>query len=120
MVPGAPAADAPVRGPAGEWLLEYLGGDTFTLLAFAPGPGREAAMALQEARVPCRVVNVAAAPVEPSSVVIEDREGLVAARYDGRPGTVVLLRPDQHVCARWRRFDPASVRAAIARATANG
>src|SRR5476649_822256 len=25
MVPGAPAADAPVSGPRGEWLLEHLG-----------------------------------------------------------------------------------------------
>ena len=33
MIPGAPAADAPVTGPAGAWLLGYLGGD-FTLLAF--------------------------------------------------------------------------------------
>jgi 3-(3-hydroxy-phenyl)propionate hydroxylase len=32
---------------------------------------------------------------------------------------VYLLRPDQHVCARWREFDLPSVRAAIARATCN-
>jgi 3-(3-hydroxy-phenyl)propionate hydroxylase len=30
------------------------------------------------------------------------------------------LRPDQHVCARFRAFDLARVRAAIARATCNG
>jgi 3-(3-hydroxy-phenyl)propionate hydroxylase len=41
----------------------------------------------------------------------------VAARYDGQPGTVYLLRPDQHVCARWRKLDAAKVRAALARAT---
>jgi len=49
--------------------------------------------------------------------VIDDAEGLVAARYDGRPGTCYLVRPDQHVCARWRAFDAAAVRAALARAT---
>ena len=37
--------------------------------------------------------------------VIDDSEGLLATRYDARPGTFYLLRPDQHVCARWRSFD---------------
>jgi 3-(3-hydroxy-phenyl)propionate hydroxylase len=46
-------------------------------------------------------------------------QGLAVARYDARPGTVYLLRPDQHVCARRRKFDLPSVRAAIARATCN-
>jgi 3-(3-hydroxy-phenyl)propionate hydroxylase len=50
---------------------------------------------------------------------VVDREGLAAKRYDARPGTVYLLRPDQHVCARWRHFDLTAVRTAIALATAN-
>jgi 3-(3-hydroxy-phenyl)propionate hydroxylase len=37
MEPGAPAADAPVRGDRGPWLLRYLE-DGFTLLAFGPVP----------------------------------------------------------------------------------
>jgi 3-(3-hydroxy-phenyl)propionate hydroxylase len=48
---------------------------------------------------------------------IEDSQRLMAARYDGKPGTCYLFRPDQHLCARWRSFDLHSVRAAIARAT---
>ena len=55
----------------------------------------------------------------PGVTLIGDAEGLVARRYDARHGTVYLLRPDQHVGARWRAFDPARVRAAIARATCN-
>jgi len=51
--------------------------------------------------------------------VIQDKDGLVAARYDAHAGTCYLIRPDQHVCARWRAFDPAAVRRAIARATCN-
>ncbi len=46
-----------------------------------------------------------------------DAEGLAAQRYDARPGTVYLIRPDQHVAARWRTFDAAAVAAALARAS---
>ncbi len=48
-----------------------------------------------------------------------DAEGLLAARYDAAPGTTYLLRPDQHVCARWRGFDADALRHALARATCN-
>ena len=51
--------------------------------------------------------------------VLIDTKGLAAERLDARPGTAYLLRPDQHVTARWRRLDVAAVRAAIARATCN-
>ena len=52
--------------------------------------------------------------------VIEDQEALVRLRFDARPGTFYLLRPDQHVCARWRTFDAAAVQKALRRATGNG
>jgi len=52
-------------------------------------------------------------------VHVEDVDGLAASRYDARGGTCYLLRPDQHVCARWRAFDRRAVEAAIARATCN-
>jgi 3-(3-hydroxy-phenyl)propionate hydroxylase len=47
-----------------------------------------------------------------------DVQGLLAQRYDGRPGTTVLFRPDQYVAARWRSFDEAKVQAALKRAAA--
>ena len=117
MVPGAPAADAPVSGPRGEWLLQYLGGG-FALLVFGDGISPESARELAQDTIPCGIVQVGGTLRE-DRVVIQDKDGLVAARYDASGQTCYLIRPDQHVCARWRAFDPAAVRRAIARATCN-
>lgn len=126
MVPGAPMDDAPVR-VAGQdaWLLDQLG-NRFQLLAFADSveqidPAlRAQAAALAQAAIPVEVVLVTAhAGSAPAGfTVLHDRDGLVAQRLDARPGTCYLMRPDQHVAARWRRFDVAAVRSALARATA--
>ena len=48
-----------------------------------------------------------------------DAQGLAAQRYDARPGTTYLLRPDHHVAARWRAPGAADVRAAIRHALAH-
>ncbi|MFC4486333.1 hypothetical protein [Tepidiphilus baoligensis] len=48
---------------------------------------------------------------------LHDVKGRVRERYDLQPGTVYLVRPDQHVAARWRRFDPAAIEAALRRAS---
>jgi 3-(3-hydroxy-phenyl)propionate hydroxylase len=117
MVPGAPAVDAPIADARAPWLLDYLH-DGFTLLAFGDTISPEAAEALSRDAIPCRVVQVGGEPAGDRAVV-RDRDGLLRDRYDGRPGTCYLLRPDQHVCARWRRFDVEAVRAAIRRATSN-
>ena len=41
-----------------------------------------------------------------------DRDGLAARRYDAKPGSWYLFRPDQHLAARGRRLRPATVLAA--------
>jgi 3-(3-hydroxy-phenyl)propionate hydroxylase len=124
MVPGAPAVDAPVTGDHGAWLLDYLG-DGFALLLFIAAPLPQALLrelaALGSNLIPCRSVLVGAAEDTPPEGMrqIADPTGLLAERYDARPETVYLFRPDQHVCARWRAFDLVKVCAAIAKATAH-
>jgi 3-(3-hydroxy-phenyl)propionate hydroxylase len=50
---------------------------------------------------------------------VTDAQGLLTQRYDLRPGSCYLLRPDQHVAARWRALDAQRVRQALATATAH-
>jgi 3-(3-hydroxy-phenyl)propionate hydroxylase len=102
MVPGAPAADAPLRcGGQPAWLLRRLG-DGFSLLCFGAAPAWCASLPLQ------------VLAIDGDNIV--DPDGLAARRYDATPGCAYLLRPDQHVCARWRAPTEAAVRAALARA----
>jgi 3-(3-hydroxy-phenyl)propionate hydroxylase len=117
MVPGAAAADAPVKGPGSAWLLDYLH-NGFSLLTFGDAVAADAAAGLARARIPCRIVQVDGRGAA-DRIAIRDSAGLLSERYDGKSGTCYLFRPDQHVCARWRSFDLAAVRAAIAHATCN-
>jgi 3-(3-hydroxy-phenyl)propionate hydroxylase len=103
MVPGTNCADAPIqRSGKDAWLLNQLG-DGFTILSFGPG-----AQAVKAGAIGAKVIEV--------GKDIVDAKGILTERYDGKPGTVYLIRPDQHVAARWRRFDAAKVQAALYRA----
>ena len=119
MVPGAPAVDAPLRSADGRaaWLLHQLG-DGFTLLL---GAGPDAARIADELRAAAQglaSLTVLTLGAQGSDAAWIDAEGCVAQRYDLQPGSAVLLRPDQHVCARWRRPDGDALRAALRRALA--
>lgn len=110
--PGDACVDAPVVGQ-GRWLMPRLGGE-FTCLYFAgegaPGPAEV------RARLP-RGVRLLAVGAGADEEAINDPGGLLAQRYDGAPGAAYLIRPDQHVAARWRTFDPGRFATALARAT---
>jgi 3-(3-hydroxy-phenyl)propionate hydroxylase len=120
MVPGAPCVDAPVTRADGRpgWLLEHLGG-AFTVLHFgseAEGPAD--LRGLGNLRPELRLVHVNGRPdAATAGAVLGDPEGLARARYGGAPGVTYLIRPDQHVAARFARYDPAAVGRALARAT---
>ncbi len=127
MHPGAPLLDAPlVCAGAATWLLQLVG-HGFVLLVFADelsqtqGDAAQGLQVLAADPVPVQVLwllATGAALTTAALPVCVDVEGLAAARLDAQPGTAYLLRPDQHVAARWRHVDAASVRRAVARATA--
>ncbi len=112
MVPGAAAADARVTRADGrdDWLLRQLGGSFTALVGHEP--------ALERALHGVVVDGFALQVVVIGGESLVDRDGDVARRYDLQPGTVVLLRPDAHVCARWRKPVRAQVEAAMRRALA--
>jgi len=115
MVPGAAASDAPVRDAEGHqsWLLQQAGRSMFTAVVF----GDEATMR-HAASVVARAAALANLPVAIVRVPLDAAHALAVQRYDAAPGTVYLLRPDQHVCARWRQVETGGVRAALDRACA--
>jgi 3-(3-hydroxy-phenyl)propionate hydroxylase len=120
MVPGVPCADAPVRRADGQpgWLLEHLGG-AFTVLHFGSETEPPADLrGLGNLRPELRLVHVnRQAAYTAAGAILGDPEGLARVRYGGAPGVTYLIRPDQHVAARFARYDPERVRRALARAT---
>lgn len=96
IAPGWACTDAPLGD--GRWLLDELNRQSrdFTLLCFGEAPAAGAGVA----------------------AVTLSADGAAATRYDARPGTCYLIRPDQVVAARWRSFDAAAVAAAVARSLA--
>ena len=112
---GCPAAcpDAPLRGQDGAagWLLDRLGRG-FVGVYITPSSGMPADVAKAAARwrrlpVPISLLSLGEA---------DDVAGLLSVRYGAAPGCFILIRPDQHVAARFRAFDAAAIEAALARA----
>ncbi len=109
MHPGTNCADAPIRVNGTEtWLLDEIGG-AFTILTFG-----------ESARSDTLNVDGISCYVRTVGVDIEDVKGRLTERYDGQPGTTYLIRPDQHVAARWRQFDETKIASALHRAIAKG
>lgn len=127
MLPGAPMDDAPIEDQGeSSWLLDRVG-NRFMVLVFVDdpatvGPAQARTMgALADAPIPVEAVLVSPkGGVGPQNLrVWRDRAGRYALRYDARAGTTYLVRPDQHIAARWRVFDAQAICAALDRATCN-
>ncbi len=97
---GAPLPDAPLATAAGEpiWLLDALGGEETVLHmkngAPPPRDGRRWLVIGED---------------------LIDADGLLAQRLDASPGATYLIRPDQHLAARWRHWDGEALDAASRR-----
>ncbi|MEY3794350.1 MAG: 3-(3-hydroxy-phenyl)propionate/3-hydroxycinnamic acid hydroxylase, partial [Pseudomonadota bacterium] len=115
-----PMDDAPMQcdGKA-VWLIDSVGGH-FQCLVFVEdvtqidARTRQSLLALREASVPIEPVLVSqrAGVVEGMRVLV-DVQGLFAKRYDAQTESVWLLRPDQHIAARWRSFESQAVEKAL-------
>lgn len=97
--PGAPATDAPLGD---GWLLERLG-DRFTVMAI----GLDVPDMLEVEGIPVSVLRLTSS----------DGNELEARYLGGAPGAIYLIRPDQHVAARWTRWDADGLATAMRRAT---
>jgi len=123
MEPGAPMEDAPVQVDGKvSWLLDEVG-NRFQLLIYSAHPNHlDAATLAGLSKGAISVEPIIVSPHDqplPGVRSLHDYKGRFAQRYDAKDGSVFLVRPDQHVCARWRSLDIARVNAAVARATCN-
>jgi len=100
--PGAPAIDAPVGN---RWLVGDLG-PGFTLVRFAAADGTEGSAGRAPAGAPAGLEHRAVS-------------GELALRRYGAltEAATYLFRPDGHVAARWRTFEPDAIVSAIRRAS---
>jgi len=106
LAPGLACPDAPVADGSAGWLLQRLGND-FALLAIdAPIP--------EPLPRGVRSVAVTTRGREGANALL-DAQGLVAERYG--TGLAYLVRPDQHIAARFAEPGAGAVAAAHARAS---
>jgi 3-(3-hydroxy-phenyl)propionate hydroxylase len=97
---GSPCPDAPL----GDGFLLSRLGDEFSVLTI----GVEAPASIEDDGI---VANRVAVSTD------DDPTGALAGRYLGdAKSAVYLIRPDQHVAARWAAFDESAVRAALRKA----
>lgn len=119
-----PAHGAPplnVRFAPDSYLLDHLGGG-FDLLYFTNGKAIPAELQAVVTGIRARGIGVrliavssqAAGSIKGADLVLDDSEGRCRAHYGVMAdGAAYLLRPDQHVCARWMALDANRLHAAF-------
>jgi len=98
--PGSPAVDAPISK---GWLLDRLGGGFQLITIDADAPERLLVGDIEVARLALSARG-------------EGGETLRARYLGSCDSAVYLMRPDQHIAARWEAFDLRETESAVARA----
>ena len=116
--PGHGAPPRNVRLGPDEHLLDHLDHRFALLLATeAAAMPAELMAVIGEVRdqgLPLQVIAVGASqPVGGADQSLPDADGHLRERYGLQDGGAYLLRPDQHVCARWLHLDAPRLRAAL-------
>jgi 3-(3-hydroxy-phenyl)propionate hydroxylase len=115
-----------IKLAANDHLFDAIGSKAgFHLLLFVGEEGltrdlREILAATENPAFPIhRLIVAPAAPLDDPQAdpIVGDAQGRTHSKYDATPGTVYLIRPDLHVCARWRRANPQQVLQALRQAT---
>ncbi|MGM0693974.1 MAG: FAD-dependent monooxygenase [Pseudomonadota bacterium] len=112
-IPGAPLINR--RLGDDDFLLDHLGSG-FNLLHFSETGEIEPALtrkleAIQAEGGDLTLLRLARAPGGEEALV--DPDGSLFAGYGAAPGTAYLVRPDRHVAARWKTFEPDTLDAAL-------
>ncbi|OWT58367.1 FAD-dependent oxidoreductase [Candidimonas nitroreducens] len=124
---GVVAPDAPVQVEGRDaWWLSCLDG-RYTVVIFCRSglPPQATLQQLDELRrdpLGIQVILVAAPACAGQAArsglhTVVDAQGVLARRYDAREHTTYLIRPDQHIAARWRACHEPAIRAALRRAS---
>jgi len=102
-----------------DFLLDHLGGGFdllyFTEAAALPEALQQVVSAAHARGVPLKVIAVGATqPVAGADLALADADGHFRHRYGVQAsGAAYLLRPDQHVCARWLTLDATRLQASL-------
>jgi len=117
---GAPLSN--IKLGADDYLLDHLGA-SFYLFHFGSIPADVAAAGrnISASGIPFKIVAIVSAGAGAASgadLTLTDATGHFHVKYGASAGTAYLIRPDQHVCARWLALDGKRLQAAVQNAIA--